>query len=295
MDRSAMAPKTPVTDAAWFEHRKILVDIAYRLLGSVADAEDAVQEAFARLAAAPDQIEDVRAWLIVVVGRICLDQLGSARRRREAYVGPWLPEPLVEGEDPADQITLDDSVRMALLVVLDRLSPAERVAFVLHDVFALSFDEVGAIVGRSNAACRQLASRARHRVHTAEGLREPPVDVRVKRELAERFVAACRNGDLDELTRILGEDVTLRADGGAQVQAPRKPVRGRRRVAQIISGGAGRLGLSFAPVMVNGECGGLVYDAEHELIGVVGLRFDAASIVGIDLVANPDKLAHLTG
>ena len=126
MDRSAMAPKTPVTDAAWFEHRKILVDVAYRVLGSVTDAEDAVQEAFARLAAAPDEIEDVRAWLIVVVGRVCLDQLGSARRRREAYVGPWLPEPLVEGEDPADQVTLDDSVRMALLVVLDRLSPAER-------------------------------------------------------------------------------------------------------------------------------------------------------------------------
>ena len=295
MDRSAMAPKTPIADAAWSEHRRILMDVAYRLLGSVTDAEDAVQEAFTRLAAAPNDIEDVRAWLIVVVGRICLDQLGSARRRREAYVGPWLPEPLVEGEDPADQVTLDDSVRMALLVVLDRLSPAERVAFVLHDVFALSFDEVGAIVGRSNAASRQLASRARQRVRAAEEVREPPVDVRVKRELAERFVVACRNGDLDELTRILGEDVTLRADGGGQVQAPRKPVHGRRRVAQIISGGAGRLGLSFVPAMVNGDHGGLIYDAEHELIGVVGLRFDAGSIVAIDLVANREKLAHLTG
>jgi RNA polymerase sigma-70 factor, ECF subfamily len=143
---------------------------------------------------------------------------------------------------------------MALLVVLDRLSPAERVAFVLHDV-----------------------------------------DVRVKRELVERFVAAWRNGDLDELTCILGEDVTLRADGGGQVHAPRKPVQGRRRVAQIISGGAGRLGLSFAQALVNGEYGVLMYDAEHELIGVVGLRFDAGSIVAIDVVANPEKLAHLTG
>src|SRR5437667_194258 len=154
---------------AWSEHHGFLLDVAYRLLGSYSDAEDIVQEAFSRLLRTDlDPIEDVRAWLVVVVSRLCLDQLRSARVRRESYVGPWLPEPVISPPgaepDPADRITLDDSVRLALLVVLERLSAAERGAFVLHDVFGFSFDDVGEILGRTPEASRQLAARARKRI-----------------------------------------------------------------------------------------------------------------------------------
>src|SRR5881227_2391034 len=160
---------------AWRDHRQYVLDVAYRMLGSVTDAEDVVQETFARLLRAEDEIADVRGWLVVVATRLCLDQLRSARAKREAYVGPWLPEPVVESAgapvDPADRITLDDSVRMAMLVVLERLTPAERAAFVLHEVFRFSFDDVSTIVGRSPEACRQLASRARRRIE--EGTAPP--------------------------------------------------------------------------------------------------------------------------
>src|SRR4051794_20079144 len=186
-------------DQAFGAHRRVLLDVAYRLLGSVADAEDAVQEAFARLARERvDAIADLRAWLVVVVSRICLDQLGSARARREAYVGPWLPEPLVgvagAGDDPSERVTLDDSVRMAMLVVLEQLTPPERVAFVLHDVFAFSFDEIAASVGRPPAACRQLASRARRRVHEHSSARFE-VDREHEQAVADRFLAARPDGD----------------------------------------------------------------------------------------------------
>src|SRR5438034_3115158 len=156
----------------WREHRRYVLDVAYRMLGSISDAEDVVQETFARLLKQDaDQIQDVRGWLVVVATRLCLDQLRSARSRRGSYVGPWLPEPVIEGEtdDPADRVTLDDSVRMALLVVLERLTPAERAAFVLHDLFRFSFDDVARMVGRSPQACRQLASRARQHVQQQTG------------------------------------------------------------------------------------------------------------------------------
>jgi RNA polymerase sigma-70 factor (ECF subfamily) len=160
--------------AIWDEHRRYVLDVAYRMLGSITDAEDVVQETFARLLAADlDTIEDVRGWLVVVATRLCLDQLRSARAKRESYVGPWLPEPVIEPADasidPADRITLDDSVRMAMLVVLERLTPAERAAFVLHDVFRFSFDDVARIVGRTTEASRQLASRARKRIEEETG------------------------------------------------------------------------------------------------------------------------------
>jgi RNA polymerase sigma-70 factor, ECF subfamily len=155
--------------AAWSNHHAFLLGIAYRLLGSYSDAEDMVQEAFSRLLRSDlDPIEDLRAWLVVVVSRLCLDQLRSARRRRETYMGPWFPEPLLgrrdDAADPSDLVTLDESVRMAFLIVLERMSPAERVAFVLHDVFEFPFERVATIVGRSPTACRQLASRARRRI-----------------------------------------------------------------------------------------------------------------------------------
>jgi RNA polymerase sigma-70 factor (ECF subfamily) len=167
-------PEESAFDQAWRDNRRYLLDVAYRMLGSISEAEDIVQDAFARLVRADrGEIDDIRGWLVVVVSRLCLDQLRSARSQRETYVGPWLPEPLIQppGEafDPAERVTLDDSVRMALLVVLERLTPAERAAFVLHDLFRFSFEDVARIVGRSAEACRQLASRARHHVQQQTG------------------------------------------------------------------------------------------------------------------------------
>src|SRR5437879_7857514 len=214
--------KEPAFDEAWRENRRYRHDVAYRMLGSISDAEDIVQEAFVRLVRADlDQIEDSRGWLVVVVSRLCLDQLRSARSKRETYVGPWLPEPLIQppGDefDPAERVTLDDSVRMALLVVLERLSPAERGAFVLHDVFRFSFEDVAGIVGRSPEACRQLASRARRRIQEETGPARFDVDPAELSRIARRFIAASSNGDLDALMAVLDPDVAGWTDGGGVV------------------------------------------------------------------------------
>ena len=278
-------------EQAWAEHRRVAFDVAYRLLGSVADSEDAVQEAYARLARQPlERIADVRAWLVVVVSRICLDQLTSARAKREKYVGEWLPEPIVDA-DPADRVTLDDSVRMALLVVLERLSPAERVAFVMHDVFGLAFDEVAAAVGRTPAACRQLASRARRHIHADETARFP-VDRSEEEAVTARFVAACETGDLAALAELLDPEVVFRADGGGVVQAPRRPVVGRDTVLKIMGSGSRRLpNLRFVLATVNGGPGVLLYDGET-LTAVVAFLISHGRVREIDLVGNPAKLPH---
>src|SRR5437016_10935476 len=179
---------------AWSEHHGFLLDVAYRLLGSYSEAEDTVQEAFTRLLRTDlDPIEDVRAWLVVVVSRLCLDQLRSARVRREAYVGPWFPEPLIHSDemsDPADIVTMDESVRMALLIVLERMSPAERVVFVLHDVFDIPFEKVASMVGRTVAACRQLARRARKRVDAEADSARFAIDPAEQRRGVDAYIAA---------------------------------------------------------------------------------------------------------
>src|SRR5213083_3475135 len=190
------ASADPRVAEAWRDHRQRLMDVAYRMLGSVSDAEDVVQEAYARLVRnGVDGIDDVRGWLVTVTSRLCLDQLRSAQSQRTSYVGPWLPEPVVDvpsvGVDPADRVTLDDSVRMALLVVLEQLSPAERAAFVLHDVFQFSFETVGTIVGRSVAACRQLASRARRHVQEHVEPARFSVEPELHRAVVHRFIDAC--------------------------------------------------------------------------------------------------------
>jgi RNA polymerase sigma-70 factor (ECF subfamily) len=276
---------------AWEAHHRVALDVAYRLLGSVTDAEDAVSEAYARLARRPvEEIDDVRAWLVVVVSRICLDQLGSARARREQYVGEWLPEPILDSSDPADRVTLDDSVRMALLVVLERLSPAERVAFVLHDVFALSFDEVAEAVGRTPAACRQLASRARRHVQ-ADGLARFPVDRAEEAAVTARFAAACETGDLGSLAELLDPDVVFRADGGGRVQAPRRPVRGRDTVIKVMANGYRRFpGLQISVGNINGGPGLVARTADGTLVSVGALTIHDGRVRAIDLVANPEKL-----
>jgi RNA polymerase sigma-70 factor (ECF subfamily) len=204
---------------AWTNHHRFLLDVAYRLLGSYTDAEDMVQEAFSRLLRSDlDPIEDVRAWLVVVVSRLCLDQLRSARVKREAYIGPWFPEPLLftgdAATDPADVVTMDESVRFALLVVLERMSPAERVVFVLHDVFEFPFEKVASMVGRTVAACRQLARRARKRVEEEAGSARFAIDPAEQRRVVDAFIAACAGGDIKASLPLLDPSVMGWADIG---------------------------------------------------------------------------------
>jgi RNA polymerase sigma factor (sigma-70 family) len=280
--------------AAEFEAlRPHLTRVAYGILGSLGEAEDVVQEAWLRLERTDaDQIEDLRAWLTTVVGRLALDALGSARRRRENYVGEWLPEPVVEeiGEDP----TLDEAVSTALLVVLERLSPAERTAFLLHDVFELPFGEVAAVVGRSPAAVRQLASRARS--HVESGKPRFPATAEDEERIAGAFAIAWQEGDLDQLLALLDPDSVLRADGGGRVPTAAKPLVGAERVARALVGLARAAALGGREARgrfarVNGATGLIVEDGETT--SVVSLTIDDGRIVALDIVRNPDKLRRL--
>lgn len=288
----------PRLDDAWREHRQRLLDVAYRMLGSVSGAEDVVQETYTRLLRADlDEIDDLRAWLITVTGRLCLDHLRSADVRRRSYIGPWLPEPLVDlpaaGLGPDERVTLDDSVRMALMVVLEKLSPAERTAFVLHDVFQISFEEVGAIVGRSAAACRQLASRARRRVQDESGTTRFRVDKVEERRVVERFAAACNQGDIEALLEVLDPDVVGEFDsGGALPGASRRPVAGRSRVMaqlkRVFAGGVAQVTVAD----VNGDPG-LVVSQDDRIVAVVSLDVREGRVHHFHGVGNPEKLAHL--
>jgi RNA polymerase sigma-70 factor (ECF subfamily) len=283
------------------------------MLGSAHDAEDAVQEAFLRWERlAPedrDAIRSPQAWLTTVIGRICLDELGTARARREAYTGVWLPEPVpgrVDGAfpaaaatDPADTVTLEESVSLAMLVVMEQLTPAERVSFILHDVFGVPFAEIAEAVGRSPDACRQLASTARrhlrgHRRHTPDG----PERDRVVRA----FLHACGTGDLNTLLAVLDPQVVLRADGGGRISAATRPVAGAGPVARFLLGllaktparswteryGAAEPRIETGPV--NGQTGIVVYLGERPAI-VAGLAVAGGRVVTVDLIVNPDKLA----
>jgi RNA polymerase sigma-70 factor (ECF subfamily) len=283
---------------AWHDHRRYLLDVAYRMLGSVNEAEDIVQEAFARLLRVHlDTIEDLRGWLVVVVTRLCLDQLRSARSRRETYVGPWLPEPLIPTQggsvDPADQVTLDDSVRMALLVVLERLTPAERTAFVLHDVFQFSFEAVGSIIGRSPAACRQLASRARHRIQAETRPSRFSVAPAEQRRVAERFIAAAAGGDLDALMHLLDPDVVGETDTGGLIPGPRHPIVGRVRVAKALLQSLRARHVTLTPMPVNGQPGAIAL-REGRVAAVFALTVQDGLIRHIYAIANPYKLAYVT-
>ncbi|UGQ11572.1 RNA polymerase sigma factor SigJ [Yinghuangia sp. ASG 101] len=270
--------------------RPRLLRVAYATTGSLAEAEDCVQDAWLRLQGLddPEVIHSLSAWLTTTVGRLALDVLGSARVRRERYVGTWLPEPLV-GEpvaDPADRVTLDESVSMALLVVLEKLSPAQRSAFLLHDVFGLSFDEVAEVVGRSSAAVRQLASRARRQV-ARERPRFPPTRAR-QSELVAAFSQACLSGDLDALMRLLDPAVVLRTDGGGKVRALLSVKHGARDVAELLLAVADVL-VDLQVTTVNGTPG-LVLRESGGAVSVVAFLVDRDRIVALDVVRNPDKL-----
>lgn len=278
--------------------RRHLTNVAYRMLGSLADAEDAVQETFARwLALSPERQDEIRvprAWLTTTVSRICLDLLGSARARRERYVGEWLPEPVLESgdrpspvrsPDPAEQITLDESVAMALLVVLETMTPAQRVTFVLHDVFGYSFKEVADIIERSPAACRQLATSARRRARSAE---RPAVPDDRHALVVTRFRQAWETGDLAGLLDVLADDTVTVTDGGGVVRAQLEPIVGRDRVAGFLAERV-PVGLSVLERPVNGRPGLLV---ERDGVVVMAVAFDVAEgkVRNIWAVLNPEKL-----
>ena len=272
--------------------RPRLLRVAYATTGSLAEAEDCVQEAWLRLLRVPDpaSIRDLGAWLTTAVSRLALDALGSARARRERDVGPWLPEPLVGalgGTDPADRVTLDESVSMALLVVLERLSPAERTSFLLHDVFGMSFTEIATVVGRSPVAVRQLASRARQHVDAGRP-RFPPTPAQ-QEELVRAFAAACAQGDLAGLVALLDPDVVWRADGGGKVTASRRVAHGADEVGRWLLGFTRLPPTLVRMATVNGAPGLVVRDGGGVLT-VLAFTVDRGRITALDAVRNPDKL-----
>jgi RNA polymerase sigma-70 factor, ECF subfamily len=267
--------------------------VAYRMLGSTGEADDAVQEAWLRLGRSEaDEIENLRAWLTTVVARVSLDMLRARRSRREEPLGPHLPEPIVsreDGVDPEHEAMLADSVGLALLVVLETLTPAERLAFVLHDMFAVPFDDIAPIVGRSPAAARQLASRARRRVRGAAPAPDPDLDR--QREVVEAFLAAARGGDFDALVALLDPDVVLRVDRGALRAGASLEVRGAAAVAEQVRRFAP--GARFArPALVNGAAG-LVVVPRGRAVAVAGFTVADGRIVEMDVLADPDRLREL--
>ena len=293
--------------SAIMSERRQLINLAYRLLGSMADAEDVVQETYARwYAMSPQQqeaIESPGAWLTKVASRICLDLLGSARARRVSYVGEWIPEPLpdrtewINGRsgdttvDPADRVTLDESINMAFLVVLETMTPAERVAFILHDVFRYAFTEVAEIVGRTPAACRQLAASARRRIRASQA---PPTPTVEQADIVRNFKEAWEAKDIDALVGLLDPDATAIADGGGLVSAVLRPIEGGEEIARVVVDVGGRVpNLTLLERTVNGQPG-LV--AQQDSVTVMVMAFDVAGdrIKHIWAVRNPEKLRPWT-
>ena len=291
--------------SATFEpHRRRLLGLAYRMLGSVAEAEDAVQEAYLRWHDTDrNRVEDPRAFLMTTTTRICLDVLKSARMKREQYVGPWLPDPVTDTASlaPDTQTELAEDLSVALLLALDRLSPLERAAFLLHDVFDYSFSQVAAALNRNEAACRQLASRARTRVREArpKGLPAPrgassAIDPK-HAELVSAFITASRSGDIDALTRMLASDARIVTDGGGKVAAALNVINGADRVAAFVAGVVRKgwtddMSVRFA--IVNG-LPGLLVTSSNGLVQTNAFEFDGDVVTAIYIVRNPDKLRHL--
>jgi RNA polymerase sigma-70 factor (ECF subfamily) len=273
-------------------HRSLLFSIAYRMLGSVAEAEDVVQEAYLRWReVAEAEVRSPRSYLSAVVTRLSIDRLRSARARREEYVGPWLPEPLIsdrEGE-LAVQDELDESLSMAFLVLLESLNPVERAVFLLREVFDYGYEEISSIVGRSEASCRQIARRARQSV----AARRPRFERSLEKQkrLTERFVEACMSGDMEGLLELLSEDVTLWSDGGGKVAASPYPIYGAERVARFLVGVLRTVppGFFAHPARINVGPGAVGYVDDHPT-GVVALDVAEGRIRGVRIVVNPDKL-----
>jgi RNA polymerase sigma-70 factor (ECF subfamily) len=295
--------KDDLQESAWprelAEHRRVLFGIAYRMLGSVADAEDVVQESILRLhkaRAAGTEIESEKAYLATIVTRLAIDQLGSARVRREEYVGFWLPEPVIGDREPeaARHVEVAESLSMAFLLLLETLSPVERAVFLLREVFEYEYDEIAKIVGKAEENCRQLFARAKRHIDAGKPRFETSPEKRD--ELARRFFAACETGDVEDLVKLLAADVTIYGDGGGKATAALRPVTGREQVARLLHSffvkGA-QIRAHMRPATVNGQPGALVLDSQDRLIGVMALDISDGVVQAFRSVVNPDKLRHL--
>jgi RNA polymerase sigma factor (sigma-70 family) len=276
------------------EHRTHLRAVAYRMLGSLSESEDAVQEAWLRLSRSDAaEIENLGGWLTTVVARVSLNMLRSRRTRREEPFGPHVPDPVVDradGTDPEHEALIADAVGLALLVVLETLNPPERLAFVLHDMFSVPFDEIAPVIGRSPEAARQLASRARRRVSGAAPV--PDADVSAQREVVDAFLAAGRDGDFDALVAVLDPDVVLRADAGAVLAGMSREVRG----AELVAGQAlmfRRLDLEMHPALVNGAAGVVTTTPDGQPFSVLGCTVRGGRIVEMNILADPERLRRL--
>ncbi|GAB3917200.1 RNA polymerase sigma factor [Microlunatus endophyticus] len=314
MDEPAESDPAELRTSVLTSERPALINLSYRMLGSLAEAEDAVQEAYTRwLALTPDERRTIKspgAWLSTVVSRICLDLLGSARIRRERYVGEWLPEPVPDPHewspltstpaDPADRITLDESVDMAFLVVLDAMTPAERVSFLLHDVFGYPFAEIAGIVGRTPAACRQLASSARRRLRGARPVETPLAE---RAEVVRKFKQAWQAADIEALITLLDPAVSAVADGGGRAPALSHPVHGADEVARFLVALGDRVSrMELMERTVNGQPGLVAWEHGHpvavyafDLSPAAGLGPSRPRIVRMWAVTNPEKLRSWTG
>jgi RNA polymerase sigma-70 factor (TIGR02957 family) len=288
---------SPALLESFGRHRRLLFGVAYQMLGSVADAEDVVQDAWLRWSSADrSDVADERAYLVRTVSRLALDRLSSARARRETYVGSWLPEPLATGAeaDPAEAVELADQVSLAMLVVLETLSPVERAMFVLREVFGLPTAEVARVLDRSEAAVRQLAHRAREHVEA----RQPRFDAdrAATREVTERFLAACVGGDVDALLAALAPDVVLLSDGGGRAKAPLRPIHGAAKVARFLAAvgpqGAEVPGLQAAIIDVNGAPAVAAWSGAGPYMALQVVVADGL-ISQVLLLTNPDKLAGI--
>jgi RNA polymerase sigma-70 factor, ECF subfamily len=288
-----------MNDQSYEDLRPLLFSIAYRMLGSVSEAEDIVQEAFLRFHKATsegEEVESPKAFLSTVTTRLAIDHLRSARVRRECYVGQWLPEPLVVDEraDTAKHAEMADSLSMAFLQVLERLSPVDRAVFLLHDVFDYGYGEIAEMVGKSEVNSRQIATRARQRVREETPRFEASPEE--GEELAQRFLAALQEGDVDGLLEVLTGDAVLYGDGGGIAAASPKPVVGGERVARFLGGAfrrARELKVTLRYAIVNGQPGGLSYDADGRVANAFAFDIAEGGIQTIRSVVNPDKLGHL--
>jgi RNA polymerase sigma-70 factor (ECF subfamily) len=281
-------------DVTGDELRPLLFSLAYRMVGGVGEAEDLVQEAFVRFHRAPDEVESPKAFLTTVVTRLAIDHLRSARVRRESYVGPWLPEPLVRdaAPGPAERVEDDETLSLAFLTLLERLSPVERAVYVLHELFGYGHGEIAEVVGKSSANCRQILARARRHVERGRPRFEPS---RPEREaLLARFLDAIRAGDVQALIDLLAADAVSYADGGGKARATRLPIYGAAKVARLWA----KLGTDQAPAAlrladVNGQPGVVGIDAEGRAVGVLTLEVDGGRVRSVWAVVNPDKLSRV--
>jgi RNA polymerase sigma-70 factor (TIGR02957 family) len=285
-----------MTDDPFVSHRSLLFTVAYELLGSAADAEDTVQETWLRWdgigADGQAEVADPRAYLVRIVSRLALNRLRALARRKEVYVGEWLPEPLLTAPDVAEDIELAESVSMAMLTVLETLTPSERAVFVLREVFELPFEEIAAATGKTAAAVRQIAHRARS--HVAARRPRVEVDRTEQRRTVARFLTALRTGDLQGLMDALAPDAVLIADGGGVVEAVRHPVLGAKKIVNLL-GGLARLvpGAAVEPVLLNGAPGARIV-LDGVLDTVIGFAFEGGRISRVFAVRNPDKLHRLS-